>query len=198
MENDKLPILAIDPGNIESAYVLLIYDEREPFNWRIDQFAKVENYKLINLIKSLQYGENKIEQVIEMIKSYGMTVGDTTFETCVAIGRFIQAQEDINLGEHHLIGRKQACIHLCGKTTAKDKNIRQGIIDIYRDATGLDDPIGGKRCKSCAGKGWKGRNHNDCSFCNGTGYSIPKGPLYGISADVWSALAIGLTWIKAV
>jgi len=62
---------------------------------------------------------------IEMIASYGMPVGREVFETCVWIGRFIEAWED----RYRLIYRKDVKMHLCGSPRAKDANIRQALLD---------------------------------------------------------------------
>lgn len=62
---------------------------------------------------------------IEMIASYGMPVGREVFETCVWIGRFIQAAPL----RHRLIYRKDVKMHLCGSQRAKESNIRQALID---------------------------------------------------------------------
>lgn len=62
---------------------------------------------------------------IEMIASYGMPVGREVFETCVWIGRFIEAWGD----RCRLIYRKDVKMHLCGSPRAKDANIRQALLD---------------------------------------------------------------------
>jgi hypothetical protein len=63
------------------------------------------------------------------------------------------------------IGRKAVKIHLCGSMRAKDPNIRQALID--RFSTRAQPAIGKK---------------------------ASPGPLYGVSADVWSALAVAVTF----
>ena len=77
-------ILAIDPGNEQSAYVVIDKD-LTPI-----QFAKVENLELMELIKSGEFKDCD-HLAIEMIASYGMAVGKTVFETCVWIGIFMEA-----------------------------------------------------------------------------------------------------------
>lgn len=64
----------------------------------------------------------------------------------------------------HRIGRKAIKLHLCGSMRAKDPNIRQALIDRY----------GGKEAA--------------------IGRKASPGPLYGISGDMWSALAVAVTW----
>ena len=112
-------ILAIDPGNIESAYVLMEKDTYKPI-----EFGKVGNHYLLKLILELKYDEI----IVEMIASYGMAVGATVFDTCVWIGRFIQARQCPN---YEFIYRKEEKMNLCGSMKAKDSNIRQALIDRF-------------------------------------------------------------------
>jgi hypothetical protein len=143
-------ILAIDPGNIESAYVILDGD-------RLVEFAKVENETLLERLPFFR--ETASELAIEMIASYGMPVGREVFDTCVFIGRAIQAWG----GPYTRVYRKDVKLHLCGQARAKDGNIRAALIDRWG---GKDAAIGKK---------------------------ANPGPLYGVSADVWAAIAVGVT-----
>ena len=78
-------ILAIDPGNIESAYCIIDKHTYKPI-----EFAKVENKELREkLIEDLKFFPIDT-LVIEMIASYGMPVGKEVFDTCVWIGRFME------------------------------------------------------------------------------------------------------------
>jgi hypothetical protein len=63
------------------------------------------------------------------------------------------------------VTRKAVKLHLCGQTRAKDPNIRQALIDRFG---GQERAIGRKAA---------------------------PGPLYTIKADLWSALALGLTYL---
>lgn len=66
------------------------------------------------------------------------------------------------------IRRHEVKMAMCGNMRAKDPHIRQAIIDRY----------GGKE--------------------TAIGRKASPGPLYGISNDVWSALAVGLTFLDSV
>ena len=63
-------ILAIDPGSIESAYVLM--DE----HYKPIQFGKIGNENMFEIIEETM--PDKV--VIEMVASYGMAVGESVFD----------------------------------------------------------------------------------------------------------------------
>ena len=111
-------ILAIDPGNIESAYCIMDSDTYTPI-----KFGKVENEMLLYEVEKEKYDK----LVVEMIASYGLAVGKSVFDTCVWIGRFIQASPK----DYEYIYRKEEKMNLCGSMKAKDTNIRQALIDRF-------------------------------------------------------------------
>ena len=113
-------ILAIDPGSEISAYVLLDND------YKIIEFGKVINEKMLLIIATYDCMDTII---IEMIASYGMPVGAEVFETCVWIGRFMQAA---NCKVERLY-RKEVKLHLCNSVKAKDSNIIQALKDRFGD-----------------------------------------------------------------
>jgi hypothetical protein len=69
---------------------------------------------------------------VEMIASYGMAVGASVFDTCIWIGRFVQAWDP---RPHALVYRRDVKLHLCGSARAKDANVRQALLDLYGDGT---------------------------------------------------------------
>ena len=145
-------IISIDPGNVESGFAIL-NESLKPVT-----FGKINNEDLINILGVQAQLQKYV--VIEMIANMGMAaVGTTIFETCVWIGRF--KERALMMGkETNYIYRKEEKINLCGSMKAKDKNIRQALIDRF-------GPVGIK-----SNKGW----------------------FYGVSKDVWSAIAVGVTY----
>lgn len=114
-------LLSIDPGNISSAYCLI-----NSKDYSIIEFALVDNEELLNIINKLNFEY----LAIEMVASYGMPVGATVFDTCVWIGRFIEAA--IRKGVNYTrIYRLEEKIEICHDTRAKDANIRQALIDRF-------------------------------------------------------------------
>lgn len=146
-------VLAIDPGTVESAWLAM--DDGVPQHYGI-----YPNEMLCGCLHTMDWQERWGHLAVEMIASYGMPVGAETFESCVWIGRFIEAWTR----DWSYVFRKDVKMHLCGSVRAKDGNIRQALLDRF----------GGREAA--------------------VGRKAAPGPLYGISKDVWSALAVAVTW----
>ena len=145
-------IFAIDPGNIESAFVIVTDDLSKVINK-----GKVYNEDLLDIIWQV----DKVSHVaIEGIQSYGMPVGKEVFETCYFIGRL----QETFLREHGkfplMIYRKEEKICLCHSLKAKDSNIRQALIDRFGEVGTKKNP----------------------------------GYFYGFKKDIWSAMAVAVTY----
>ena len=147
-------ILAIDPGNIESAYCIIEKETYKPI-----EFGKIDNQQLL---KQIGLFKNIDCIVIEKVASYGMTVGKEVFDTCEWYGRFIQKYCDTNDNLNiEYVFRKDVKINLCNSMKAKDSNIRQALIDRF-------GVVGIKK-----NPGW----------------------FYGFKKDIWSAYAVGITYL---
>ena len=181
-DQTKLNVIAIDPGTFESA--VIIFKDGEFTHL----YEKNEIVRQLLLGYNLR-GENASTLAMEMIASYGMAVGKSVFETCVWIGRFIEAYN----GPFDMVYRKDVKMFLCHSMRAKDGNIRQAIIDLYG---GKDIAIGNKKCPKCKGKGWFKKRDNVCKYCKGAKWLLPPGPLVGIAEDEWAALGVALTWFN--
>lgn len=140
-------VFAVDPGNVESAYVLLDHQGT------IVAFDKVENGVLLERVRIAQYDH----LACEMIASYGMPVGRSVFDTCIFIGRILESSRK----PVTLIPRLEVKLELCKSPKANDSTIRTALVDLY---------------------GAPGRKAN-------------PGATYGISGDVWAALAVGVTYL---
>jgi len=68
--------------------------------------------------------------VIEDIRSYGMPVGVTTFDTCKAIGRFQERLEQ-NEQDYYLVFKPEIQLHFCHTSRAKDANIARVLKDRF-------------------------------------------------------------------
>ena len=124
-------ILAIDPGNEKSAFVY--YDT-------IDEIILlkgiVTNREMLLCVKA---GKDD-HLVIEGMACHGRPVNKEVFETCLWIGRFIEASPN----NHSFVYRVDEKIFLCGSMKAKDTNIRQALIDL----------LGKEKTKGCAKDIW--------------------------------------------
>lgn len=147
-------ILAIDPGNIQSAYCIIDKETYNPI-----EFGKIDNN---DLLKQISIFKNIDCIVVERVASYGMPVGQTVFDTCEWYGRFIQKYCDTHEEfKINYIYRKEVTMNLCNSVRAKDSNIRQALIDRF---------------------GQVGTKNN-------------KGWFYGFKNDIWSAYAVGITYL---
>jgi hypothetical protein len=108
-----------------------------------------------------------LELAIEMVAPMGMPIGRTTMHTLMWIGRYTQHWEELTGRTPTLIERHAVKRHICNHTAAKDSNIIASLADRY----------GGS---PQAAKGTK----------------AAPGPLYGIKADIWQALAVAITHLE--
>lgn len=137
-------LLAIDPGNVQSAWIL--FDDG-----LISEFAITPNADMPDHFDGLDH------VAIEYMRPRGMPTSQEEMDTQFWAGRLV----------HHFgapwtpIFRHDVKLHVCGNARAKDKNIRQAMLDRF---------------------GSKGTKKQ-------------PGPLYGFKDDLFSALAIGCTWL---
>lgn len=134
------------------------------FDGRVQFHQDEGNYELLQRLRQQAWCRSDV-LVIEQIAAMGMAVGAETFETCVWSGRFIEAWTGGSAARAWArLKRHEIKQTICGTQKAKDPNIRQALIDRFG---GKDAAIGKKKT---------------------------PGPLYGISGDEWSALAVAIAW----
>jgi len=114
--------IAIDPGSTQSAYV--IWD-----GIKIIEKEIIRNQALLFLLIKMSKNKSLWDTplVIEQIKSYGMAVGATVFDTVFWSGRFYQVWKS----DRHLMPRLEVKKHICHNGLAKDSNITQALIDRF-------------------------------------------------------------------
>lgn len=162
-------ILAIDPGSKESGYCCYDTKSSELLKGKVDNHA---------LLDAVEYNTPRADVlVIEQIKSYGMPTGDSIHNTNIWIGQFKHAWQSIKYAGKTVYGRKivliprkTVCGYICNSARAKDSNIRAALLDRF-PATG-----GGKTPQ--------------------VGIKSKPGPLFGFAADMWSALALAITYAE--
>lgn len=137
---------------------------------RVLQSGVEQNHDMLTRVRTYHLWAQTLHQpaaelAIEMIASYGMPVGREVFETCLWIGRFIQAWHSPETVR--LVYRRDVKLHLCGTAKAKDANVRQALLDLFpRTGGGATPQIGTK---------------------------AQPGPLYGVSTHAWPALGVAIT-----
>ena len=136
-------ILAIDPGNEQSAYCLIDAGSMRPL-----QFDKTDNAAVR---AALGQREQYDRVVIEMIGHYGtgMPAGKSVFDTCVWIGRFLETVERLGLSAD-LVMRREEKLDLCGSglRPTSPTGVRAGRISLvgFTDST----PISGRPMPSAS------------------------------------------------
>lgn len=166
MENLSEVLLAIDPGNEYSAFCFIDVDTYRPL-----YFAKeVNDIAMKHIVDYISGSKCVVSNVknaaLEMIASYGMSVGASTFQTCVQIGRFAERLESLDVNVD-FIYRKDEKMCICGQMRAKDSNIRQALIDRFAKF----------------------------DFKNGKGTKTNPDWFFGFKADCWAAYAVGTVWL---
>ena len=161
-------LLAIDPGSVASGVVL--YDPvcSEPVVYA----RKVENETMLAWLRAKAIPRAAEADVAFLTGPHVLVV-----EMMRARGMPFSNEEMRTLvwlgrfieawgGEWREVYRQDVKIHLCGTAKARDANIRAALIDRFG---GKDAAIGCKRA---------------------------PGPLYGVKADAWSALALAATYAE--
>ena len=147
-------LLAIDPGTTESAYV--VWNGKN-----IVEFGKCENEDVVHWMDG-----NYDQAVIEQVRSYGMAVGASVFDTVFWSGRFYERLTEAYGVETHMLPRMAVKMALCHSPRAKDANIMQALIDRFAPNT---------------------RNR-------GKGVKSDRGFFYGFHSDIWAAMALAVTF----
>jgi len=168
----KRNILAIDPGNMESAYVVW-----NPNTNRMVDKDWVGNKDLKNSLFVNQVRNNELNigpVLIETVSSYGMAVGQETFDTAIWTGIFKEFFE--NLGHPvHLIFRMTVKMHHCHSLRkVNDAAVNKVLVDKY----------GQPQSKKREGLVY----WNDDVENNGGRWDM-KG-------DIWAAMALATYWVE--
>jgi hypothetical protein len=161
-----MKILAIDPGPEKSALLIYDVDKKEIAFKAIEKNDECERIILKSFLYDNEANPSSSICYIEMPECFGMPVGKSVLHTCRWVGKYETLVEQLG-SKTNLISRSEVKLYLCGSKRAKDSNIRQALIDKF----------GGNREKAIGTK----KN---------------PGPLYGIKKDLWSALAIAVTYAE--
>lgn len=203
---DDLIRLAFDPGNEKTGWISYKREDDAPGGLVIVEHGNSPNAEIRKMIREIPRNERGFLS-IETPKPRGQLTSTEEFETCIAIGRFLQVWA---VSRWSYVHRDDVKYHLCRDIGAKDKNVTQALKDRFG---GEQHAVGGIKCKNCGGKGWKGKGWLPCPDCEGEGcerckgkkevydrllceecegerWEHPPGPLYGITSHCWQALAV--------
>lgn len=113
-----ISVLAIDPGTHESGFAVFVK------NGGLLSSGVLPNAEILDLI-----GKSDADLLaIERIVSYGMAVGQETFDTCIWTGRMMQRWPCPD--EVFLVERKAVKKHVCGKASVGDPEVRASLIKL--------------------------------------------------------------------
>jgi hypothetical protein len=153
----SVTILGIDPGTTETGWAKYNLSDHAVIDCGVTGNAGFERMLRLNDIRANYYA-------CEWVESFGMPVGKEIFETVHFIGRIS------TLVPIWRVTRKEVKLNLCNSARAKDKNIRQAIIDRF-------EPTGGGKLPQ-------------------VGTKNKPGPLYGVTSHKVSALAVAITFAE--
>lgn len=127
--NHMESVLAIDPGPLRSHAAVVWISGGVP---RVIVHAALTTDAVIELAR-----RSEVEAVvIEQITSYGMPVGQEVFDTCVVIGRIVEACTH-NGVECHLIPRYEVKRAILGRTRGTDGEVWKGVIGLCGGASAV-------------------------------------------------------------
>lgn len=164
-------ILAIDPGSAQSAFVLYV-PVGPPAGWEVRDHGKIANDELLRVLRgrplSPRQGYEVSVVAIEQIEPrYGLQAGWEVLDTARWVGRFEEAAQPFHVVR---LTRSEILTHLGVVTRGKDR--------VSADAgtrAALIDRFGGTKEVAI-------------------GVKASPGPLYGIRADEWAAIAVAVTY----
>jgi hypothetical protein len=120
-------VLAIDPGNFQTAYCWLNHARR------IEAFGKIDNPGmrdfLISAVAKTKGFAPPTLVACEQVASYGMSVGASVFETCNFIGRLQEICE--GYVPFTLVVRLEVKLAICHSPRANDSAIRTALIELF-------------------------------------------------------------------
>ena len=123
-------ILAIDPGNEYTAYVLVDNQTYKPL-----EFAKLPNDEFRTKLAEQCMNIALKEVVMELVGHYGtgMPAGRTVLDTCYESGGFKEIVRHCTGRYPDMVLRPTVKTVICGTPRAKDSNVIQALKDRFGD-----------------------------------------------------------------
>lgn len=193
--------ICIDPGTRESALVVVAFDDSGPGTappWGISprKAFEVPNEEVRGFLADLS---PDTVMVIETIAAIYHGLARDQLEAERWGSRFGEMHRCFRIAagdEEPLVlevFRQTAKAATAGRAAGTDAEVRRAIIDAY----GGEEAAMGVRCRTCKGKGWRGREHADCEQCAASGWEVPRGPLHGwTGSHKFAALALAFAALQ--
>ena len=147
----------------------------------IDPGNTESGYAIIKMpeFSILEFGKVENTRLLQMLPNAGIIADHMAIEMVASYGMPVGKdvfETCVWIGRfvqespisHSFVYRKDEKLQLCGKVTAKDANIRQALIDRYATF----------------------------DFRSGKGTKKNPDTFYGVSKDVWQAIAVGVTYYE--
>lgn len=182
-------ILGIDPGPTSSGVVLACN--------KFQRVRVLTANKALPNVDLASYIEDASPDLVvcEWVESFGLVVGKDVFWTVRWIGKFDQFCDQRGI-QFKDVTRRNVKLTLCGTSTAKNKNVRQAVIDRFGGDEAIAPNKLGRSCPQCGadpGQPCQAREAPIKSIHKGR-TRVP-GPLDKVSSHSWSALALILTYL---
>jgi hypothetical protein len=177
--------VGIDPGTEHSGMV--VFDD---IYKKVLLSVDVENNKLLDFLHgdSTCLADGTFFNVlsiddffIETIEAMGLMVGKSTFETCIWIGRYIEAYEHITGKKSVRVSRGDEKTVICGASTFKNPE------------TGKRKSVGDTQIRAALIERFPATGGGACPQ---VGTKASPGPLYGVSGHCWQALSVVITGLE--
>lgn len=163
-------ILAIDPGPVQSGWLLWDGPHQRPLRFGISPNEELVGSLRSQLRSGDQHGAPDVVAIELIEPRYGIQMGWSTLDTARWVGRFQEAARPVRVA---LLKRSEILRHLGVVTSPRKGEKRVSADSGVRQA--LLDRFGGTKAK---------------------GTKAAPGPLYGMTADMYSALAIAVTFAE--
>lgn len=132
--NKKDVIVCFDPGNNLTGWCVYSIENKVLFYKN-----KEDNLEVIEKFKEFFQKYNILQVGIEYPSSYGMSVGQSLYDTCTFVGILIQISKDNNINPE-LVFRKSVKMFLCNSVRAKDAEVNLRVREYFGEDNTIKSP----------------------------------------------------------
>lgn len=132
--NKKNVIICFDPGNGLTGWCVYSVEDKILFYKN-----KESNLEVIKKFKEFFQKYDVLQVGIEYPSSYGMSVGQSLYDTCTFVGILIQISKDNNVNPE-LVFRKSVKMFLCNSVRAKDAEVNLRVREYFGEDNTIKSP----------------------------------------------------------